>query len=82
MNPFLRIACLGLLLILSSCSSTPTFCECRFGMVEKMTEAFREKITDGKETDTSDLEEMAKKCKEAYGNLTANEQLQMLKDCD
>ena len=82
MNTFLRIAGLGLLLLVSSCSSTPTFCECRFGMVEKMTDAFRETVDEGKKADTTDLEEMARKCKEAYGNLTADQQLQMLKDCD
>ena len=51
-------------------------------MVEKMTDAFRETVDEGKKADTTDLEEMARKCKEAYGNLTADQQLQMLKDCD
>ena len=84
MAPKFRVIALGLGLAFgtTACNSTPTFCECKENLVKEMAETFKNAMEEGKEMDTTRLQEMADKCEEAYGDLTLAEKAEELKKCE
>ncbi len=64
----------------AGCQSTPSMCECKDELIDGLADGLKQ-LTDGREADMKETNELLKACEEAYGDLSLQAKMEKLKEC-